>query len=71
VQRVRAMQLTTKKLYTMEFKQGQRITFKSPTRSGNIKATRLINGTFNGLPTVRFNGWVNFVIRQNEIIKIN
>ena len=55
----------------MEFKQGQRITFKSPTRSGNIKAIRIINGTFNGLPTVRFNGWVNFVVRQNEIIKIS
>ncbi len=55
----------------MEFKTGQKITFKSPTRSGNIKATRIINGTFNGLPTVRFNGWVNFVIRQKEIIKIN
>jgi len=55
----------------MEFKQGQIITFKSPTRSGNVKSIRVINGTFNGLPTVRFNGWVNFVIRQNEIIKIN
>ena len=55
----------------MEFKQGQKITFKSPTRSGNKKATRVINGTFNGLPTVRFNGWVNFVVRQNEIIKIS
>ena len=63
--------LLTIKLYTMEFKQGKRITFKSPTRNGNIKATRIINGTFNGLPTVRFNGWVNFVIRQNEIIKIS
>lgn len=65
------MLLTTKKLYTMKFKQGQKITFKSPTRSGNVKATRIINGAFNGLPTVRFNGWVNFVIRQNEIIEIN
>ena len=55
----------------MEFKQGQKITFKSPTRNGNVKAIRIINVTFNGLPTVRFNGWVNFVIRQNEIIKIN
>jgi hypothetical protein len=54
-----------------QFKQGQKITFKSPTRNGNIKATRVINGTLNGLPTVRFNGWVNFVIRQNEIIKIS
>ena len=65
------MQSTTKKLYTMEFKQGQIITFKSPTRSGNVKAIRVINGTFNGLPTVRFNGWSNFVIRQKEIIEIN
>ena len=65
------MLLTTKKLYTMEFKQGQKITFKSPTRDGNVKAIRIVNGTFNGLPTVRFNGWVNFVIRKNEIIKIN
>ena len=55
----------------MKFKKGQKITFKSPTRSGNLKATRIINGTFNGLPTVRFNGWVNFVIRQKEIIEIN
>ena len=53
-----------------EFKKGQRITFKSPTRSGNVKATRIINGTFNSLPTVRFNGWASFVIRRNEIIKI-
>tara|TARA_R110000764_G_scaffold112939_1_gene200078 strand:+ start:438 stop:614 length:177 start_codon:yes stop_codon:yes gene_type:complete len=53
------------------FKIGQRITFKSPTRNGNVKATRIINGTINGLPTVRFNGWVNFIIRQNEIIEIN
>ena len=65
------MQSTIKKLYTMEFKTGQIITFKSPTRNGNIKAKRIINGTFNGLPTVRFNGWVNFVIRKNEIIEIN
>jgi len=68
------MQLITKKLYTMKyvkFKQGQKITFKSPTRNGNVKAIRIINGTFNGLPTVRFNGWINFVVRKNEIIEIN
>jgi len=68
------MQLITKKLYTMKyvkFKQGQKITFKSPTRNGNVKATRIINGSFNGLPTVRFNGWINFVVRKNEIIEIN
>lgn len=52
------------------FEIGDNITFKSPTRNGNIKATRKINGTFNGLPTARFNGWSNFVIKQNEIIDI-
>jgi len=65
------MQLIIKKLYTMEFKIGQIITFKSPTRSGNIKAKRIINGSFKGLPTCRFNGWVDFVVRENEIIEIN
>jgi hypothetical protein len=54
-----------------QFKTGQRITFKSPTRHGNFKATRIINGTFNGLPTVKFNGWPAFVIKENEIININ
>lgn len=65
------MQLTIKKLYTMEFKQGQKITFKSPTRSGCVKATRIIKGSFKGLPTCRFNGWTDFVVRKNEIIEIN
>lgn len=55
----------------VQFKLGQRITFKSPTRDGCIKATRVINGVYNGLPTVRFNGWSEFVIRENEIININ
>ena len=53
-----------------QFKIGQRITFKSPTRCGNFKATRIINGTFNGLPTVKFNGWDSFIIKENEIINI-
>ena len=47
---------------------GQKITFKSATRNGNIKATRIVNGFFNGLPTVRFNGWSSFIVKQNEII---
>lgn len=55
----------------MEFKIGQKITFKSPTRYGCIKATRIINGSFKGLPTCRFNGWADFVVRKNEIIEIN
>ena len=53
-----------------QFKIGQRITFKSPTMFGNFKATRIINGTINGLPTVKFNGW-SVVIKENEIININ
>lgn len=55
----------------MEFTLGQRITFKSPTRDGCIKATRVINGNFRGLPTCRFNGWSQFVIKENEVISIN
>ena len=52
------------------FKIGQTIVFKSPTRDGNFKAKRIINGNFKGLPTVKFNGWHDFVIRANEIIEI-
>ena len=55
----------------MEFTIGQRITFKSPTRDGCIKATRVINGSFRGLPTCRFNGWSAFVVREHEVININ
>lgn len=55
---------------TLNFKTGQTIVFKSPTRSGNIKAKRIITGSFRGLPTVRFNGWHGFVIKENEIIEI-
>ena len=55
----------------MEFKKGQSITFKSPTRDGCIEATRVINGSFRGLPTCRFNGWSGFVVREHEVININ
>ena len=56
----------------LNFNIGDTIEFKSPTRSGNYKATRKINGTWGEkkLPTVRFNGWSNFMIKQNEIIDI-
>lgn len=54
---------------------GDRLTFKSPTRSGARKATRLVSG-FADYPepwgecvTVnRFEGWSNFVVKQSEII---
>ena len=54
----------------MNFKIGNTIVFKAPTRNGFKKATRKINGTFNSLPTARFNGWDKFVIKSNEIIEI-
>ena len=54
----------------MDFKIGQTIVFKSVTRNGFKKASRKINGNFNGLTTVKFNGWQSFVIKQNEIIEI-
>lgn len=54
----------------LNFKIGQTIVFKSPTRSGNFKAKRIINGNFRGLPTVKFNGWHDFAIKKNEIIDI-
>ena len=54
----------------INFKIGQKITFRSLTRDGNFKAQRIINGDFRGLPTVRFNGWSNFVIKEREIIEI-
>ncbi|UTS82845.1 hypothetical protein [Phaeobacter piscinae] len=54
-----------------EIKEGDRITFRSPTRDGNRKLTRVVNGFWpNGLPTVRAHGWGNFVVRAHEIQEI-
>lgn len=52
----------------IDFKIGQKITFKSPKHSGNTKVTRIINASWCGLPTVRFQGFKNFVIEEKEII---
>lgn len=47
---------------------GDWIKFKSPTRAGNKSAVRKINGFKGDKPTVKFNGWSNFIILPNEII---
>lgn len=54
----------------MDFKIGQTIVFKALTRDSYKKATRKINGSHRGSPTVRYNGWNNFIIQPYEIIEI-
>ena len=55
----------------INWKIGDTIVFKSPTRDGTRKAIRKINGTYGGkYPTVRYNGWSNFAVKLNEIIDI-
>lgn len=50
---------------------GDRIVFKSPTRSGTTKAERKVNGFWmNGFPTVRFQGWGDFVVKPSEILEV-
>ena len=45
-----------------------RITFRCLTRWGRVKATRVVTGFYRGEPTVRYNGWGNFVVHDHEII---
>ena len=54
----------------MEFEIGQTIVFKALTRDSYRKATRKINGSRRGSPTVRYNGWDNFAVQPYEIIEI-
>lgn len=50
---------------------GDRIIFRSATRSGNFKANRIVNGfRSGGKPTVRFNGFHDFVVRPDEIMDV-
>lgn len=55
----------------MEISLGDRITFKSVTRWGYQKATRRVNGFYQGLPTVRFSGCADFIVRHDEISEID
>lgn len=54
-----------------DIQEGDRITFRSPTRNGNRKLTRVVNGFWpNGLPTVRAHGWDRFVVAAHEIQEV-
>lgn len=54
-----------------EFKIGDWIKFKAITRWSEKPAIRKIVGvTDRGEPEVRYGGWSNFVVRQNEVIEI-
>jgi hypothetical protein len=52
---------------------GDSIKFKAPTRNSNKAVWRKVNGFFGytTMPTVRFEGWSNFVVRLNEIIDVD
>jgi len=52
------------------FEIGQTIVFKALTRHSYKKATRKINGSWHGSPTVRYHGWNDFIIKDHEIIEI-
>jgi hypothetical protein len=53
-----------------QIKVGTRIKFKACTRWSNAKQVRVVNGFHRNLPTIRFGGWSDFVVRENEIISI-
>ena len=54
-----------------KIKIGDRIEFKALTFYKSNKSIRKVNG-FNrkGLPTVKFEGWEDFVLTEKEIIRI-
>ena len=50
---------------------GDKITFRPLTRWGAPLLTRLVNGFDSlGRPTVRYNGWSDFIVKWDEIIKV-
>ncbi len=51
---------------------GDRIKFRAVTRDGAKAVWRIVNGHWmdTGQPTVRFNGWGNFVVRFIEITEV-
>lgn len=54
-----------------QIKVGTKIEFKAFTIWSSKKEIRIVNGfARNGLPTVRFGGWNNFVLKEKEIIRI-
>ena len=57
----------------MKIEIGDKLTFRSVTRSDNRKATRKVNGFYCGsdMPTVQYHGWSHFVVKGYEILKVN
>lgn len=61
----------------LNMKIGDYITFKSPTRSGNRKATRKITGfrEYDEFDTVvlvtQYHGWKDFAVKPYEIISVH
>ena len=55
-----------------KIKIGDKIKFRSPTRNGSISVWRKVNGFWGStlMPMVRFNGWINFVVKLSEITEI-
>lgn len=52
-------------------KVGDRIRFRAATRWSNAAVWRKVNGFWaNGMPTVRFGGWDNFVVQPGEILEV-
>lgn len=50
---------------------GDSIKFKAMTRDSYKTATRKVNGFWsNGCPTVRYQGWSDFVVARHEIISL-
>lgn len=49
---------------------GDRITFRSPTRWGYRKATRVVIGFHHGAPLVRFCGWSPFFVSHDEVLSV-
>lgn len=55
----------------MTIKLGDKITFRAVTRGGAPKLTRIVNGFFNGRPTVRAHGYADFVVFLREITNVS
>ena len=53
-----------------QIKVGTKIEFKATTRWSNSKQVRVVNGFHKNLPTIRFGGWSDFVVKESEIISI-
>jgi len=59
-------------MFDENIKVGSRIAFKPMTRWGNRKESRLVTGfeKSTGEPTVRYNGWGNFIVHWHEIVEV-